>query len=71
MKRLRILGLSLLALFAFGVVMAGVALGEEGALGLSKALACRYPAANQTVTRTPPVHSPSKAAMEALSRSIR
>jgi len=33
MKRLRILGLSLLALFAFGAVMAGVALGaEEGAL---------------------------------------
>jgi hypothetical protein len=32
MKRLRILGLSLLALFALGAVMAGVALGEEGAL---------------------------------------
>jgi hypothetical protein len=32
MKRLRILGLALLALFALGAVMAGVALGEEGVL---------------------------------------
>jgi hypothetical protein len=32
MKRLRILGLSLLALFALGVIAANVALGEEGVL---------------------------------------
>jgi len=32
MKRLKILGLALLALFALGAVMAGAAFGEEGAL---------------------------------------